>query len=88
MAPDKFLQLRESDWKALDGLLKQATERPESLSTADAERLGTLYRAATSDLAIAKRDYPKVVMTEPAATDIRRLGQLGQWTYSGRSSCN
>ncbi len=63
MTPDKFLQRRETDWKALDDLLKQATDRPESLTTADAERLGSLYRAATSDLAIAKRDYPKARLT-------------------------
>ena len=63
MTPDKFLQLRESDWKALDDLLKQATDRPESLSTADAERLGSLYRATSSDLAIAQRDYPKARLT-------------------------
>ena len=59
MKRDKFLQQREADWQALDNLLTQATNRPDSLTTADAQRLGQLYRATTSDLAIARRDFPQ-----------------------------
>lgn len=59
MRPDKFLELRETDWKQLERLLTQATKRPDSLSTDDAEQLGNLYRTVTSDLALAQRDFPK-----------------------------
>ncbi|MFK7800356.1 MAG: stage II sporulation protein M [Anaerolineae bacterium] len=59
MHPEKFLQLRETDWKQLERLLNQAVKKPDSLSTNDAEQLGQLYRTVTSDLALAQRDFPK-----------------------------
>ncbi len=59
MKPDQFLQLREADWRELDDLLNRATKQPKSLTPTDATRLGDLYRAATSDLALARRDFPQ-----------------------------
>ena len=59
MRPDKFLKLREADWNRLEKLLDRVTKRPDSLTTADAEQLGELYRTVTSDLALAQRDFPK-----------------------------
>jgi uncharacterized membrane protein SpoIIM required for sporulation len=48
-----FIKLREKDWQRLDILLKKR----HGLSAEEVRELGTLYRAVTSDLALARRDY-------------------------------
>jgi uncharacterized membrane protein SpoIIM required for sporulation len=55
---EQFYHSRKGDWEALSGLLERAHGRGERLSPQDLARLGTLYRAATSDLALAQRDFP------------------------------
>lgn len=51
-----FIKLREKDWGRLQTLLDQHTRR-RRLSAVEVRELGTLYRAAVSDLAQARRDY-------------------------------
>lgn len=51
--PNDFIKLREKDWQRLDTLLKKRIR----LSADEVRELGTLYRAVTSDLALARRDY-------------------------------
>lgn len=62
MNADQFYRSRQADWKALAGLLDNAQKKlhlsPEQVNT-----LGQLYRAATSDLALAQRDYPRHQVT-------------------------
>ena len=48
-----FIKLREKDWQRLDMLLKKR----RGLTAEEVRELGTLYRAVTSDLALAQRDY-------------------------------
>jgi uncharacterized membrane protein SpoIIM required for sporulation len=56
MNPNDFIRLREKDWQRLQFLLDR--HRGRSRMNADEVReLGTLYRAVTSDLALARRDY-------------------------------
>jgi uncharacterized membrane protein SpoIIM required for sporulation len=51
-----FIRLREKDWKRLQALIDRHKGR-DSLSASEVRELGTLYRAVTSDLALARRDY-------------------------------
>lgn len=54
---EAFYQARKSDWEALAQLLKRSEAGFHTLTPAEIERLGQLYRAATSDLALAQRDF-------------------------------
>jgi uncharacterized membrane protein SpoIIM required for sporulation len=53
-----FIRLRQKDWERLETLIK-CHNGPNRLTAAEIRELGTLYRAVTSDLAQARRDYPQ-----------------------------
>ncbi|MBA3872308.1 MAG: stage II sporulation protein M [Chloroflexota bacterium] len=57
-----FIKLREADWKRLETLVNSRSGR-KPLTTAEVHELGTLYRSVTSDLALARRDFPDQRMT-------------------------
>jgi uncharacterized membrane protein SpoIIM required for sporulation len=57
-----FIASREKDWKRLETLLARRRGR-DSLNAEEVRELGKLYRAVTSDLAIARRDYPQQRVT-------------------------
>jgi len=64
MAPasliDDWLHARRADWERLTLLLDRAQGKSlRALSEAELAELGDLYRQATSDLAVAHRDYPR-----------------------------
>jgi uncharacterized membrane protein SpoIIM required for sporulation len=59
MQVDKFYQSRQADWQALSKLLDRSQRDIHQLSTEDINTLGRLYRATTSDLALAQRDFPE-----------------------------
>ena len=60
MRPEDFVLQRRSDWERLTKLLDRARSGLiHSLSDAELVEMGQLYRAATSDLAITQRDYPR-----------------------------
>jgi uncharacterized membrane protein SpoIIM required for sporulation len=59
MNVDEFYQSRKREWESLSELLERAQKDPQRLSPSDVERLASLYRAASSDLALAKRDFPR-----------------------------
>jgi uncharacterized membrane protein SpoIIM required for sporulation len=56
MTINDFIKLREKDWKRLETLINSRRGRTP-LSAAEVRELGGLYRAVTSDLALARRDY-------------------------------
>lgn len=60
---DQFRRTREPDWLALAGLLERARGGRPRLSPDEVAALGRLYRAATSDLALAQRDFPGHAVT-------------------------
>ncbi|MEP7288137.1 MAG: stage II sporulation protein M [Chloroflexota bacterium] len=63
MLVNDFIKFREKDWQRLQLLIDK--RRGRSPLTADEVReLGTLYRAVTSDLALARRDYPGQRVTQ------------------------
>jgi uncharacterized membrane protein SpoIIM required for sporulation len=51
-----FIRLREKDWQRLQELINRTKGRG-NLKAAEVRELGNLYRAVTSDLALAQRDY-------------------------------
>ncbi len=63
MRAEELFQSRKRDWESLNKLVNQGQENPTSLSPEDVQTLGRLYRAATSDLALAQRDFPRHQVT-------------------------
>lgn len=61
---DRFLSERSGDWAELEGLVRRAGPTGNRLRPADLERLGTLYRSAAADLALARRSHPHAAGTE------------------------
>ena len=56
LSVNDFIKLREKDWERLQQLIRKRRGR-ETLSASEVQELGMLYRAVTSDLALARRDY-------------------------------
>jgi uncharacterized membrane protein SpoIIM required for sporulation len=57
MLLDEFVAQRQTSWARLEELLTRASRDMAALSEADLDDLGRLYRLATSDLALAQRDF-------------------------------
>jgi uncharacterized membrane protein SpoIIM required for sporulation len=58
MRADEFYRSRQADWQALSQLLDRTRSGLHRLSPEEVDALGTLYRAVSSDLALAQRDFP------------------------------
>jgi uncharacterized membrane protein SpoIIM required for sporulation len=61
---DRFVEDRRGHWSRLAALVREARGRVERLDADEVLELGRLYRAATSDLALARRDFARDVATE------------------------
>jgi uncharacterized membrane protein SpoIIM required for sporulation len=61
---DRFVEDRRARWARLGQLVSAARGRVDRLSADEVLELGRLYRATTSDLAIARRDFPMDVATD------------------------
>ena len=59
MHANDLFDSRRAEWEKLEKLLKRTQNGVRVLSSDEAEMLGQLYRAATSDLALAQRDFPQ-----------------------------
>ena len=55
---DDFILTRQARWESLNALMRRAGNDPRRLQASEIEQLGRLYRQVTSDLAVARRDYP------------------------------
>ncbi len=60
---EEFYQSRQADWKQLGDLLTAAEKSIERMPPEKITQIGRLYRAATADLALAKRDFPRQRVT-------------------------
>jgi uncharacterized membrane protein SpoIIM required for sporulation len=56
---DEFILARQERWQALRSLVGRAGNDPRRLQAAEIEQLFRLYRQVTSDLAVARRDFPR-----------------------------
>ncbi len=63
MRVDKFYESRQSDWRRLSDLLDRSQNGVQQLAAEELDSLSRLYRAATSDLALAQRDFPQHQVT-------------------------
>jgi uncharacterized membrane protein SpoIIM required for sporulation len=63
MRVDEFYQSRKADWETLSKLLDWGQKDMRGLSEAQVHEMARLYRATTSDLALAKRDFPRNEVT-------------------------
>ncbi len=61
---DRFVEDRRARWARLGHLIFEAHGRVERLAPDDVLELGRLYRAASSDLAVARRDFALDAATE------------------------
>lgn len=59
---------RSADWERLQALLAQAGGRPERLGADGVRELGTGYRRAAADLALARRTFPAEPVTQRLET--------------------
>ncbi|MEM7032145.1 MAG: stage II sporulation protein M [Chloroflexota bacterium] len=64
MQAEDFLKARQSDWERLNELLRTSQSTIQALSPEQVNDLGRLYRATTSDLALAQRDFPRHQVTQ------------------------
>ena len=63
MNADDLLKEQRPNWERLTRLIEQAENKAAPLSPEQVQLLGKLYRATTSDLALAKRDFPQHKVT-------------------------
>jgi uncharacterized membrane protein SpoIIM required for sporulation len=63
MRVDEFYQSRKADWETLSRLLELSHKNMRGLSESQVRDISRLYRATTSDLALAKRDFPRNEVT-------------------------
>ena len=64
MNADEFYQSRKKEWASLSTLVERAQKNVSGLSPREVGDLASLYRAASSDLALAKRDFPRHQVTQ------------------------
>lgn len=61
---DRFIEDRRPRWARLAALIARAQGRVSRLGADDVLELGRLYRASTSDLAVARRDFARDAVAE------------------------
>jgi uncharacterized membrane protein SpoIIM required for sporulation len=59
MHAEDFIQRKRGSWERLGALLDRAGASLAALSADEIQELGRLYRQASSDLALARRDFPR-----------------------------
>lgn len=63
MNAEQFYQSRRADWQHLTSLLDRSQSNIGQLSPEEVRLMGQLYRAVTSDLALAQREFPRHQVT-------------------------
>lgn len=63
MNPSNFFASRKKDWDDLNHLITRSRKGENRLSPEDIRQLSRLYRAASSDLALAQREFPNHQIT-------------------------
>jgi uncharacterized membrane protein SpoIIM required for sporulation len=59
MFAETFIATKRASWERLTALIRRAQNSLSELSADELNELGRLYRQATSDLAVARRDFPR-----------------------------
>ena len=61
---DRFVEDHRARWARLGALVQRARGRVARLSAEEVLEFGALYRTTTSDLAVARRDFPRDTVAE------------------------
>lgn len=89
-AVDEFIAAHRGGWDELERLLGRAGQDPRRLRAEEIERLGWLYRHVASDLALARRDFPREQLTRylnelaGRAHPLLYRSPAGSWRRVGR----
>ncbi|NJP07482.1 MAG: stage II sporulation protein M [Chloroflexaceae bacterium] len=83
MLAEDFIARKRVSWERLTALLNRAQRGLTGLSAEELQELGRLYRQSTSDLAVARRDFPN-----HAVSDYLNglVGRAHGEVYRGRST--
>jgi uncharacterized membrane protein SpoIIM required for sporulation len=73
---DAFSAGRRAAWDELEALVERAGRRPDRLGARDVRRLGSLYRSAAADLAVARRRFPGDPVVDRLAALVGRARHL------------
>jgi len=73
---DAFVRDRSEAWGRLDDLVRAARRRPESLGPQRVLQLGSLYRSAAADLALARGAFPGDPVVERLERIVNRARTL------------
>jgi uncharacterized membrane protein SpoIIM required for sporulation len=90
MRRDTFVRERQERWEELEALVARARRRLGGMSGSQLLRMGDLYLSATSDLAVARRDFPGSPATEylnglvARAHPVVYREPVGSWTRIGQ----
>lgn len=80
MNRERFVSERRAGWEELERLVAGAGRRASSLGPAGVRRLGTRYRSAAADLALARRCFPG----DPVVAALEaRVGAARRLVYGG-----
>ncbi len=64
MTPEQLTRNRSKDWERLSQLVTRSQSSLKRLTQKEVAEIGRLYRATSSDLALAQRDFPTHRVTE------------------------
>ena len=81
---ERFVSRGQPAWTKLEGAIVAASGRPERLGPAGVRELGSLYRAAAADLALARRRWPGDPLTTKLEDLVSRARPLVYATEPGR----
>ena len=81
---ERFVSRGQPAWTKLEGAIVAASGRPERLGPAGIRELGSLYRAAAADLALARRKWPGDPLTSKLEDLVSRSRPLVYATEPGR----
>ncbi|HET7482694.1 MAG TPA: stage II sporulation protein M [Actinomycetota bacterium] len=83
---ERFLQRGSEEWSELASLVERARGKPERLAPDDIHRLGSLYRSAAADLALARRRWAGDPATQRLEGLVTRARPLIYDTERGHST--
>ncbi len=69
---ERFVSQRATQWGELESLLGRCDGHPDRLTPSEVLSLSTLYRMAAADLAVARRSFPDLPVTEDLSSLVTR----------------
>ena len=83
---ERFVRRGQPTWSSLESKIAASSGRPERLGPAGVRELGSLYRSAAADLALARRRWPGDPLTQRLEALVSRARPLVYDTESSREN--